>query len=130
MKYTLVIHSPPTSSPTSRSAWMFASAVLAAGHEIYRLFFYGDGVHNASSLAVVPQDELDLPAAWRALITEHNLDAVACIAAGLKRGVLDDGEAERYERPASNLDSAFELSGLGQLVEAAVKSDRVITFGG
>lgn len=129
MKFTLVVHSAPTAAG-SISALRFAEAALQAGHEIYRLFFYGDAVHNATTLNVSPQDELDIPAGWRALVTQHKLDAVACIAAALKRGLIDAGEAARYEKPAHNLHSAFELAGLGQLLDASVKSDRVITFGG
>jgi tRNA 2-thiouridine synthesizing protein D len=127
--FTIVIHSAPVSQQ-SLSALLFARAALEAGHGIYRLFFYGDGVHNASRLNVTPQDELDIPAAWRDLIEEHKLDAVVCIAAGLKRGLINESEAQRHEKLAYNLDPAFELSGLGQLLDAAVKSDRLVTFGG
>ena len=130
MKFTLVIHSAPASQQSSQSALLFAKAALQAGHVIYRLFFYGDGVHNATSLNVTPQDEFDIPVAWQTLIEQHTLDAVACIAAGLKRGLIDESEARRHERPAYNLNPVFELSGLGQLLDAAVKSDRVVTFGG
>lgn len=130
MKFTLVVHTAPYSADGSYSALQFARALLESGNSIYRLFFYRDGVHNATTLGVAPQDELDLPAAWRELIERHQLDAVVCIAAALKRGVLDASEARRYERPSHNLAIGFELSGLGQLLDAAVHSDRVITFGG
>lgn len=130
MKFTLVIQSAPVSGASSQSALRFAQAALKAGHDIYRLFFYADGVHNATRLNVPPQDEQDLPGDWQALITHHKLDAVVCIAAGLKRGIIDAGEAARYEKPGHNLHPDFEFSGLGQLLDAAVNSDRVITFGG
>jgi len=51
-------------------------------------------------------------------------------AAGLRRGVLDAGEAQRYQRPAANLAAGWELSGLGQLHEAAQQADRLVCFGG
>ncbi len=127
--FSLVIQSAPDSQQ-SQSALLFARAVLKAGHAIYRLFFYGDGVHNATRLNVTPQDELDIPAAWQALIEEHELDAIVCIAAGLKRGLINESEAQRHDKPAYNLNPTFELSGLGQLLDAAVKSDRIVTFGG
>ena len=129
MKFTIAIHTAPTSQQGSYSALRFAQAALAAGHEIYRLFFYADGVHNATALTVAPQDEFDIPDAWQQLIQENQLDAVVCIAAALKRGVVDGTEAARYTKPAHNLHPSFELSGLGQLLDAAVHSDRVITFG-
>jgi sulfur relay (sulfurtransferase) complex TusBCD TusD component (DsrE family) len=35
----------------------------------------------------------------------------------------------RYERSGSNLLESAVLSGLGQLVDASLKSDRVLSFG-
>lgn len=129
MKFTLAIYGAPSSSQSAYSALQFARAVLERGHTIYRLFFYADGVHNGSLLATPPQDEINLPEQWQQLINDHQLDAVVCIAAALRRGVLDQTEATRYDKPAANLRDNFELSGLGQFIEAAVVSDRVITFG-
>jgi tRNA 2-thiouridine synthesizing protein D len=129
MKFAIAVFSP-AHAPSSRRALMFAQAALAAGHEIVRLFFYQDGVHSASANVVPPQDELDLPRAWREFVTQHQLDAVVCIAAALRRGVLNEQEAQRHERPAANLPAPWELSGLGQLHEAAQVADRLISFGG
>ncbi|MDG9671873.1 sulfurtransferase complex subunit TusD [Hahella sp. CR1] len=129
MKYTIVVYGAPFSSQAPYSACQFAKAVLARGHSIYRIFFYHDGVLNASSLSIAPQDDAYLPAEWGTLKREHNLDLVACIGASVKRGVITPSEAERYQRSGDSLQSEFELSGLGQLVDAALYSDRVITFG-
>lgn len=129
MKFVIALFSP-AHAPSSRRALRFAEAALAAGHEIPRLFFYQDGVHSASGNTVVAQDELDVPQLWRALVNAHHLDAVVCIAAALRRGVLDAGEASRYQREAANLPAPWVLSGLGQLHEAAQEADRLICFGG
>ncbi|TBU97607.1 sulfurtransferase complex subunit TusD [Phytopseudomonas dryadis] len=129
MKFAIALFSPP-SAPSSRRALRFAEAALADGHEIVRLFFYQDGVHSASSSIVSAQDETDVAGQWRALVAEHRLDAVVCIAAALRRGVLDADEARRYERDAANLQAPWVLSGLGQLHEAAQLADRLICFGG
>lgn len=87
-------------------------------------------MHSASGNVVAPQDELDLPAEWRAFVSAQQLDAVVCIAAALRRGVLNAEEAQRYQRPAANLPPPWELSGLGQLHEAAQGADRLMCFGG
>lgn len=129
MKFAIALFAPPH-APSSRRALRFAEAALAGGHQIVRLFFYQDAVHIASSLPVSAQDELDLPAAWRSFVTEHNLDGVVCIAAALRRGVLNGEEAQRYARASHNLETPWELSGLGQLHEAAQDADRLICFGG
>lgn len=126
--FTLVIQGAPSSSQAALSALHFCKAVLASGHQVYRLFFYQDGVHNASALVVVPQDELHLPQAWQQLIQAHDLDAVVCVASALKRGVLNDQEAKRYDKPAANLLHGFTIGGLGQLVDATLQSDRIVNF--
>jgi tRNA 2-thiouridine synthesizing protein D len=129
MKFSLAIYGAPYSTQASDSAYRFALAALDAGHELHRIFFYQDGVHNGTALAAPPQDEIDLPVRWRELSARHDTDMVVCIAAALRRGLLDEDEARRYDKPASNLAQGFSLGGLGQLVDAAVHSDRLITFG-
>ncbi len=129
MNYTIAIYGAPCSSQAPDTAYNFVQALLARGHGVYRLFFYMDGVQNASTLATPPQDEVNIPQRWAELIREHQLDAVVCVAAALRRGLLDEGEASRHEKPASNVTEPFTISGLGQLVEAGIESDRLITFG-
>lgn len=129
MKFAIALYSA-AHAPSSRRALRFAEAALAGGHEIVRLFFYQDGVHSASSNIVAPQDEQDLAQQWAAFVSHHQLDGVVCIAAALRRGVLSEDEASRYQRPAANLNAPWELSGLGQLHDAIQSADRLICFGG
>jgi tRNA 2-thiouridine synthesizing protein D len=129
MKFAIALFAPPH-APSSRRALRFAQAVLAGGHEIVRLFFYQDGVHSASSNVVSPQDELDLTGEWRDFVRTEQLDGVVCIAAALRRGVLDAQEAQRYAVGSANLQAPWELSGLGQLHEATQLADRLVCFGG
>lgn len=129
MKFAIALFAP-AHSPASRRALRFAEAVLASGHEIVRLFLYQDGIHSASGNIVAAQDELDIAAQWNRFIQTHHLDGVVCIAAGLRRGVLDAQEAERHGRQAANLAPGWTLSGLGQLHEAAQQADRLVCFGG
>tara|TARA_B100000959_G_C14940213_1_gene607472 strand:+ start:1007 stop:1315 length:309 start_codon:yes stop_codon:yes gene_type:complete len=102
---------------------------LAQGHEIYRLFFFNDGVYNANRLAVPAQDEFNVQQAWDNLIDEHQLDSVVCVSSALRRGIVDASESGRYALNAVSLSDKSSLSGLGQLVDAGVHSDRVINFG-
>lgn len=129
MKFVIALFSP-AHSPASRRALRFAEAVLAGGHEIVRLFLYQDGVHSASANPVTARDEEDIAAQWARFVNAHELDGVVCIAAGLRRGVLDEQEAKRHQRPAANLAPGWELSGLGQLHEASQLADRLVCFGG
>lgn len=127
MIYSLAVYAAPYSSQASHTAYQFALALLEQGHNLHRIFFYHDGVYNATSLATPPQDEFNLYQAWEILARQH--DVVICIAAALKRGILNSEEATRYDKPAHNIAESYSISGLGQLVEAAAMSDRVITFG-
>ncbi|XOV88563.1 MAG: sulfurtransferase complex subunit TusD [Pseudomonadota bacterium] len=128
MNFAIVVHGAPYSAEASHSALHFIEAALAAGHGIYRVFFYHDGVYNASALLAPPQDEWDLGARWQAL-ADANIDLVVCIASSLRRGVLDETEADRYEKVHHNVAGGFVVSGLGQLIDATLNADRTITFG-
>src|SRR5690606_35161047 len=99
MNFAIALLAGPQ-DPAARSALEFARAVLAGGHQISRLFFYRDAVQLASQLRVTPQDEMDITAEWQQFIHSNQLDAVVCIAAALRRGVLNTAEAQRWNRPA------------------------------
>lgn len=130
MKFSIVVQSSPFSGQSPATALRFAKSLLEQGHELFRVFFYSEATLTASELISPPQDEVNLNKEWADLAKQHKLDVVVCIAAAVKRGVLDTNEAKRYEKSAANIDPAYELSGLGQLAEAIAVSDRVITFGG
>src|SRR5687768_8869987 len=126
--FSLIVQGAPYSSQAAFSALNFSKAALESGHSIYRLFFYQDGVHNASALIVPPQDEVHLPKSWQHLISTFKLDAVVCIASALKRGIVDGGEADRYELSASNILAGFTIGGLGLWLDATLNSDRILNF--
>lgn len=128
MNFAIALLAGPQ-DPAARSALEFARAVIASGHQISRLFFYRDAVQLASQLGVQPQDEQDVAAEWRQFITGHQLDAVVCIAAALRRGILDEAESTRWVRPAANTAAPWVLSGLGQWIDALQTADRAVTFG-
>jgi len=129
MIFSLAIYAAPYSSQAPDTAYKFATALLANNHKIYRIFFYHDAIHHASALTTPQQDEPNFTQQWQSLAKTHKIDLVVCIAAALKRGLLNSQEANRYNKPAANLAEGFEISGLGQLLDAAVNSDRFITFG-
>lgn len=129
MKFSLVIYAAPYSSESAASALRFAKAVLEQGHELYRLFFFGDGVHNTSKLAVVAQDEVNLQREWHELIKENGLDSVICVSSAIKRGVIDQAETDRHQLNCASAYSSSEIAGLGQLIDATMQSDRVVNFG-
>ena len=129
MKFAIVVNEGPYTHQASDTAHHFVKAALAKGHEILRVFFYHDGVNNGTKLAVPPQDDRHIPNNWAALGKEHDIDLVLCIAAAQRRGILDEKEASRQSKDAHNVIDGFRISGLGQLIEAGIGADRMITFG-
>jgi len=118
MKIGVMINEGPYNHQASDTAYQFVKAALEKGHKIYRVFFYNDGVNNATKLTEPPQDDRNIVNRWSKLAQEHGLDLVVCVAAGLRRGLVED-----------NLAPGFRISGLGQLVEAGIQADRLVVFG-
>ncbi len=129
MKLTIQVNEGPYQHQSSDSAYLFTKAALEKGHEIFRVFFYHDGVNNGTRLTTPPQDDRNIVDRWSELAREHNLDMVVCVAAAQRRGIVDEGEAERNGKDATNIADGFRISGLGQLVEGAINSDHLVVFG-
>jgi len=129
VKFSIVVYAAPHSSQAAASALKFAKTVLDQGHELYRLFFFGDGVHNANSLSIVAQDDRNLQQQWHELIKKYDLDSVICVSSAIKRGIIDERESQRYELNAVSAYDSSEIAGLGQLIDATLHSDRVVNFG-
>ncbi len=129
MKFSVMINEGPYTHQASDSAYHFTRAALEDGHECFRIFFYHDGVNNGTRLASPPQDDRNIVNRWSELAREYKLDLVLCVAAAQRRGIADADEAKRNGKNADNIAPGFRISGLGQLIEAGIQSDRLITFG-
>ena len=129
MKFGIVVNEGPYTHQASDSAYRFARAAVQAGHQVFRVFFYHDGVHNGTRLTTPPQDDRHIVNRWSELADEHGLDLVVCVAAAQRLGIVDADERKRHRKDADNLAPGFRISGLGQLVEAGIVSDRLVTFG-
>ena len=118
MQFGILINEGPYTHQASDSAFLFARTAIEKGHTVPRVFFYHDGVNNASKLTEPPQDDRHIVNRWSKLAEEHGVDLVLCVAAALRRGIKEE-----------NLAKGFRISGLGQLVEAGIKADRLVVFG-
>lgn len=117
MKFALLITAAPFSTQGAETALRFARAAVSSGHSIERIFFFRDGVHNASAFAVAPQDEANIPIEWQQFCEAQAIDAVVCVSAALKRGIVD-----------ANVKN-IPIAGLGLLTDAMITADRLVTFG-
>jgi len=130
MIFSLLVLQSPVGRQSSYSAYRFARELIAAGHTLHRVFFFGDGATHASGLARMPQGEPDLPRLWQELAAANGVELASCVSSALRRGVIDAREAQRAGLEAGSLREGFELAGLGQLVESTLRSDRILSFGG
>ncbi len=129
MKFAIQVNEGPYNHEASVSALNFVRAAVEAGHEIFRVFFYHDGVNNGTRYTTPPQDDINLVNAWSELAEKHSMDLVVCVAAAQRRGIVDEGEQERNGKDGNNIAAGFRISGLGQLIEAGIQSDRLVVFG-
>ena len=129
MKFGILVNEGPYTHQASDSAYHFTEAALRAGHEVVRVFFYHDGVNNGTRLSVPPQDDRNISERWSALAQKHEVELILCVAAAQRRGLLDEDEARRAGKDSNNMAPGFEISGLGQLIDAGIQADRLIVFG-
>ena len=122
MIYSLSIHGSPGTSHAARSAYLFAREAINSGHEIYRVFFYHDGVNVASTID--PATTSSLQAAWVDMRDQYSIELTICISAATRRGLIDEADPNN----TGNIHTAFKVVGLGQLIDGIMHSDRFITF--
>jgi len=129
MKYSIMVNEGPYTHQASDTALQFCKAALEAEHEIFRVFFYHDGVNNGTRYTVPPQDDRNIQKEWSKLAETHEIDLVICIAAAQRRGIMDADEAKRQGLDGDNIAPGFRISGLGQLIEGGIIADRQLVFG-
>ena len=118
MKFGILVNEGPYTHQASDTAYLFTKAALEKGHEIFRVFFYNDGVNNSTKYTEPPQDDRHIVNRWSKLAADHGIDLVVCVTAALRRGIKDE-----------HLAPGFRISGLGQLVEAGIQGERLVVFG-
>ena len=129
MIFSIMVNEGPYTHQAADTAYNFTKAALEAGHSIFRVFFYHDGVNNGTRMTTPPQDDRNVVNRWSELAKEHDLDMVVCVAAAQRRGIVDADEAKRNGKDGDNIAEGFRISGLGQLIEAGIQSDRLMEFG-
>lgn len=129
MKISIQVSEGPYNHEASVTAINYVKAAIEAGHDIFRVFFYHDGVNNGTNFATPPQDDMNIQKTWSELAAAHDIDLVVCVAAAQRRGIVDQGEMERNKKDGMNIMDGFRISGLGQLIEAGIESERLVVFG-
>jgi len=125
----VMVTTPPHSNLTA-TAIDYIECALQKGIKIVGVFFYQDGVLNASSNLSLPNDEYQTIKQWQKLKKEYDLPLHICVTAAEKRGLsdetIDDSSNLIANKKQTNISDTFILSGLGELVELSSKADRLV----
>ena len=106
MEFSLIIRTRPDDAQRWQQAQRFAKAAIKMGHSIRQCFFQGEGVLTAA----LPQAHTG----WVTLAEQTGTELLLCSQAAETHSVT-------AEYPVA-------LGGLGAVIEASVKADRVISF--
>ena len=111
------------------TAIKFVKELLKQNKRIRSVFFYQDGVSVGNDYCIPPSDEPQLTQQWAALADLHAIELQTCVAASLRRGIVDKESAKENSLNAANLNSSFKMTGLGQLAAAmSEQSSKLIHF--
>lgn len=129
MHYALLVTGSPYQTKACHSALKFLkAALLNKENTLEGVFFYEDAVLIGNALTQPPRDEFDVKKAWVELTNEHKVPLYLCIAASVRRGIINETESQRYELPQHSLSEGFQLEGLGTFVELMNSTTKIIQF--
>ncbi len=122
MKTLAVVVTTPPYSHLTISALTYVEAALVAGINVIGVFFYQDGAMHANKDISIASDEYQAIEHWQRLNKEYQLPLHICITAAEKRGIACDSIDN------DQVNEAFTVSGLGELVELTTKAARLVQF--
>lgn len=124
MLFAIQINESPARSDSAMTGFQFIKAAVTAGHRIVRVFFYHDGIYNAFMPAFPSEMR---PPDWPSLARESRVELIFCTAAAERRGMPRTGR--EGAAGLAPLDG-FKGGGLGLWVDACIRAERVVVFGG
>ncbi len=126
--FTLLVTAHPLDDYNSTHGVNFARQIIAKGHSIKGVFFYGPGVANANALAVTLTDRHNVVSDWASLATEHDVSLYTCVTAANARGIVSELDANDADLAHHNLAEHVTSCGLAEFVDLANSADRVVQF--
>lgn len=106
MQFSLIVRTRPEDSHRLAVLTAFMAAAIEQGHTVRQCFFQGAGVITAT--------DTENLSTWQRVANETGAELLLCSQA------VEEHKVETLE--------PFAIGGLGALVEAAVRSDRVVSF--
>jgi len=115
VKLLVIVNESPWGSGLSLAAWRFVAAAVKSGVQVSAVFFREDGIYNALAGEAVDAGTPGLADAWTELAASTGVRLMVCSSSRLRR--LDVEAAP-----------PFQPSGLTEMIELMLHSDRVVTF--
>lgn len=115
MKLLVIVNESPWASGLALCANRFVHAAIASGHAIPAVFFREDGVYNALQGELTDAGTPDLCKDWAELAIAANTRLLLC-------------SSSRLRRLKHNPPGVFQDSGLTEMFELMLQSDRVVSF--
>jgi sulfur relay protein TusD/DsrE len=115
VKFLVIVNEGPWASGLALCASRFVRAATASGHEISAIFFREDGVYNVLPGELTDAGTPDLVKTWAELATTGRTRLLLCSSSRLRR--LENSPS-----------ACFAESGLTEMFELMLQSDRVVSF--
>ena len=115
MKFLVIVNDSPWGSGLALAACRFVRAARESGEQVSAVFFREDGIYNALEADAVDAGTTDLASAWTGLASTAGIRMLLC-------------RSSWQRRLASQPSKGFEESGLTEMIELMLQSDRVVTF--
>ena len=115
MKLLIIVNESPWQSTLALSACHFAQAALDAGVQITAIFFREEGVYNSLAGELSDVGTPDLATTWAEMASASEMRLLLC-------------SSSRMRRISAVSTDRFEESGLTELMELILLSDRVVSF--
>ncbi|MCC5856511.1 MAG: DsrE family protein [Idiomarina sp.] len=120
--YILLMQSGPDQTEQGLHALATAENLIAEGHRITQVFFYGPAVIFGNQFLSFPSSLDDLQQRWRQLSHAHDVPLVVCSTVGAQYGV------EALPPPQGNLAAGFQAGGLAEFVATLANTEQLLQF--
>lgn len=115
MKFLVIVNESPWGTDLALAAYRFVSAAVESRVEVSSVFFREDGVYNALKGENSDPGTPDLADAWGELAKKSATRLLVCSSSWARRATTEHS-------------AGFEISGLAEMMELMLDSDRVVTF--
>lgn len=126
MHYTILVTGPAYGTQNASTAFLFCQSLIKMHHVLNSVFFYCDGVLNASNINQIPTDEFNLIQGWQKLHRKHNVKLYVCTSSASRRGIVEDNTISAFKK--GNIAPYFQLSGLLEFGNSVYVADRIVQF--